>query len=62
MMSPPPRPERGLFHVRIPMGTYTAKPSDRERNWYVVDANGLTLGRLSTQIADLHEFATGAPG
>ncbi len=34
------------------MKTYVAKPSDRERNWYVVDANGLTLGRLSTQIAD----------
>ncbi len=34
------------------MRTYVAKPSDRERNWYVVDANGLTLGRLATQIAD----------
>jgi large subunit ribosomal protein L13 len=40
---------RGLFDA---MRTYVAKPSDRERNWYVVDANGLTLGRLSTQIAD----------
>jgi large subunit ribosomal protein L13 len=39
----------GLFDA---MRTYVAKPSDRERNWYVVDANGLTLGRLSTQIAD----------
>lgn len=34
------------------MKTYVAKPSDRERNWYVVDASGLTLGRLATQIAD----------
>ena len=34
------------------MKTYVAKPTDRERNWYVVDANGLTLGRLATQIAD----------
>ena len=33
------------------MRTYVAKPSDRERNWYVVDANGLTPGRLSPQIA-----------
>src|SRR3979411_1019826 len=32
--------------------TYVAKPSDRERNWLVVDANGKTLGRLATQIAD----------
>jgi large subunit ribosomal protein L13 len=34
------------------MKTYVAKPTDRERNWLLVDANGLTLGRLSTQIAD----------
>jgi large subunit ribosomal protein L13 len=32
--------------------TYTAKPADRERNWLLVDANGKTLGRLATQIAD----------
>src|ERR671923_1033296 len=32
--------------------TYVATPSDRERNWVVVDANGKTLGRLATQIAD----------
>ena len=32
--------------------TYVAKPTDRERNWLVVDAEGLTLGRLATQIAD----------
>jgi large subunit ribosomal protein L13 len=32
--------------------TYVAKPSDRERNWLVVDAAGQTLGRLATQIAD----------
>jgi large subunit ribosomal protein L13 len=34
------------------MKTYVAKPSDRERNWLVVDASGKTLGRLATQIAD----------
>ena len=38
------------FHV---MKTYVAKPTDRERNWLVVDANGKTLGRLATQIADV---------
>src|SRR5690242_5500348 len=32
--------------------TYVATPADRERNWLVVDANGKTLGRLATQIAD----------
>src|SRR3954466_3173091 len=34
------------------MKTYVAKPTDRERNWLVVDAEGQTLGRLATQIAD----------
>src|ERR1700690_2861722 len=34
------------------MKTYTAKPTDRDRNWLIVDANGQTLGRLATQIAD----------
>jgi large subunit ribosomal protein L13 len=35
------------------MKTYVATPADRERNWVLVDAEGLTLGRLATQIADL---------
>jgi large subunit ribosomal protein L13 len=35
------------------MKTFVAKPSDRQRNWYVVDAQGKTLGRLATQIADV---------
>jgi large subunit ribosomal protein L13 len=34
------------------MKTYVAKPTERERNWLVVDASGQTLGRLATQIAD----------
>ncbi len=34
------------------MKTYVAKPSDRERNWVIVDAEGKTLGRLATHIAD----------
>jgi large subunit ribosomal protein L13 len=40
---------RGHFCV---MKTYVAKPSDRQRDWYVVDASGKTLGRLATQIAE----------
>jgi large subunit ribosomal protein L13 len=32
--------------------TFVANPATRERNWYVVDATGQTLGRLATQIAD----------
>ena len=31
--------------------TYMAKAQDVERKWYVVDAEGQTLGRLATQIA-----------
>ena len=34
------------------MKTYVATPADRERHWLLVDANGKTLGRLATQIAD----------
>ena len=34
------------------MKTYTAKPGEIARDWYVVDADGQTLGRLATQIAD----------
>lgn len=34
------------------MKTYVATASDRRRDWYVVDAEGKTLGRLATRIAD----------
>ena len=33
------------------MKTYVAKPSTIKRDWFVVDAAGLTLGRLATEIA-----------
>jgi large subunit ribosomal protein L13 len=35
------------------MKTYQANAQDRERGWYVVDAEGRTLGRLATQIANV---------
>jgi large subunit ribosomal protein L13 len=35
------------------MKTYQATAQDRERDWYVVDAENKTLGRLATQIADV---------
>jgi large subunit ribosomal protein L13 len=31
--------------------TYTPRASEIERDWYVVDAEGLTLGRMATEIA-----------
>ena len=33
------------------MKTYTAKPETVERDWFIVDAENKTLGRLSTEIA-----------
>lgn len=33
--------------------TYVTKAGDVEQKWYVVDAEGQTLGRLSTQIATI---------
>ena len=32
--------------------TYNARPGEIERAWYIVDADGETLGRLATRIAD----------
>ncbi len=34
------------------MKTYVATAADRQRDWYVVDAEGQTLGRVATRIAD----------
>ncbi len=34
------------------MKTWNAKAEDVERRWYVVDADGQTLGRLATRVAD----------
>ena len=34
------------------MKTWNAKAEDFERRWYLVDAEGQTLGRLATRIAD----------
>ena len=34
------------------MKTTTVKPGEVQRDWYLVDAEGKTLGRLATQIAD----------
>ena len=35
------------------MKTYSAKPLEVERKWYVIDAEGKTLGRLATVCANL---------
>ena len=33
------------------MSTYMAKPANVERKWYVIDAEGVVLGRLASQVA-----------
>lgn len=35
------------------MKSYMASPSDVERKWYVVDAEGKTLGRMASEIASI---------
>ena len=35
------------------MKTYSAKPSEIEREWHVIDASDKVLGRLATQVATL---------
>src|SRR5215813_8660576 len=42
----PPRNRNGI------MKTYSAKPSEIAKKWYVVDADGVILGRLATIVAN----------
>ena len=35
------------------MKTFSAKPLEVERKWYVIDAQGATLGRLATEAASI---------
>ena len=41
--------------IIIPIGkymkTYSAKPKEVTRDWFIIDADGLVLGRLASQIA-----------
>jgi len=57
-------PEFADFHIIMrmkilffiggkPMKTYMANPDKIERKWYLVDANGQTLGRLASEIAKI---------
>lgn len=33
--------------------TYMAKPNEVERKWYLIDAEGKTLGRLASEVASI---------
>lgn len=35
------------------MNTFMAKPETVERNWYLIDAEGMVLGRLASQVAHI---------
>ena len=35
------------------MGTYSARPSEVQRKWYVIDAEGVVLGRMAAEIAKI---------
>lgn len=35
------------------MKTYSARPTDIEKQWFVVDAEGKTLGRIATKVAQI---------
>ena len=35
------------------MKSYMAKPAEVERKWYVIDAEGMVLGRLASQVASI---------
>src|SRR5881275_2199591 len=35
------------------MKTYSATPRDIEHQWYIVDAEGIVLGRLATEVAKI---------
>lgn len=35
------------------MKSFVAKPNEIERKWYIIDAEGKTLGRLSSEIAKI---------
>lgn len=38
--------------LTMPQKTLSAKPADVQHGWYIIDADGLVLGRLATRIAD----------
>lgn len=40
-----------MAHLKLTRNTYSARPADIKRAWYVVDADGQVLGRLATSVA-----------
>lgn len=42
-----------MANLKLTKNTYSAKPKDIQRKWYVVDADGQVLGRLATSVATM---------
>lgn len=42
-----------IFKEEFPLKTFVPKAHEIERKWYVVDADGMVLGRLATQVATI---------
>ncbi len=40
-----------VIRMEYKMKTFSAKPAEVKRDWYVLDADGKTLGRMATEIA-----------
>ena len=42
-----------MANLKLTKNTYSARPADIHRKWYVVDAEGQVLGRLATGVAQI---------
>lgn len=42
-----------MANLKLSRSTYSAKPADIERKWYLVDASGIVLGRLASEVAQI---------
>ena len=49
----PARPVNRSSLKDFSLPTYSPKPADVQRAWHVVDADGLVLGRLATEVASV---------
>ena len=55
------RPGAGFSKSLPDMKTISAKPDSVRRDWYLVNAEGKTLGRVATALAYRHFERTQAP-
>jgi large subunit ribosomal protein L13 len=51
--APAGAPTPSFTEEGIPVRTFSPKPADITRAWHIVDADGLVLGRLATEVASV---------